>query len=68
METERRMVEELEAKQRTLVARLDSITKREAELREEANALEKSLTIIKHDLKEVGIFLSVCGVHYISSA
>ncbi|XP_034235222.1 rho-associated protein kinase 2 isoform X1 [Thrips palmi] len=52
LETERRLVEGLEAKQRTLVARLDSVTKREAELREEANALEKSLTIIKHDLKE----------------
>lgn len=53
LELERRQVESLEAKQRTLLARLDSATKREAELREEANGLEKSLTLLKHDLKEV---------------
>lgn len=52
LETERRLVEGLEAKQRTLVSRLDSVTKRETELREEANALENKLTILKHELKE----------------
>ena len=53
LETERRLVEGMEAKHRTLMARLEAVTKREAELREEANSLEKSLTILKHDLKEV---------------
>lgn len=61
LETERRLVEGMEAKQRTLMARLEAVTKREAELREEANSLEKSLTILKHDLKEVSTLFSL---HY----
>ena len=53
LERERHLVEILEAKQKTLVTQLDAVTRRESELREEVSSLEKNLTILKHDLKEV---------------
>lgn len=57
LERERRLVETLETKQRTLLSQLESVTNRETELREEVTVLEKNLTILKHDLKEVSIWI-----------
>jgi chromosome segregation ATPase len=56
LEFERRLVETLETKQRTLLSQLEAVTQRETELQEEVTLLEKNLTILKHDLKEVRLF------------
>jgi len=53
LENERRLVENLESKHQALLSRIDAMTHHEMELREEAHALEKTLTLLKHDLKEV---------------
>lgn len=55
LECERLLVETLETKQRTLLSQLEAVTSRETELREEVTMLEKNLTILKHDLKEVSM-------------
>jgi Rho-associated protein kinase 2 len=52
LEHERRLVETLETKQRTLQSQLEAASQQETELREEVTTLEKNLTILKHDLKE----------------
>lgn len=52
LEHERRLVETLETKQRTLQAQLEAASQRETELREDLMTLEKNLTILRHDLKE----------------
>lgn len=52
LERERRQVESLEERQKELVAQLEAVTRREAEFREETTRLEKTLTMLKHDLKE----------------
>lgn len=52
LQKERRVVEQLEAKKRLLVSQLDASSQREADLRSDISALEKTLAILKHDLKE----------------
>ncbi|GFG39590.1 hypothetical protein Cfor_01020 [Coptotermes formosanus] len=52
LEHERRLVETLETKQRTLQSQLERASQRETELQEEVTTLEKNLTILRHDLKE----------------
>ncbi|XP_063242654.1 rho-associated protein kinase 2 [Bacillus rossius redtenbacheri] len=47
-----RLVEALEAKQRAHLAQLDAVARREAQLQEEVAGLEKTLAILRHDLKE----------------
>jgi septal ring factor EnvC (AmiA/AmiB activator) len=58
LEFERHLVETLETKQRTLLSQLEAVTQRETELQEEVTLLEKNLTILKHDLKEVRLFFA----------
>lgn len=50
-------VEGLEEKQRVLLHQLESAARRESEIREETTHLEKSLTMTKHDLKEVSRYV-----------
>jgi chromosome segregation ATPase len=57
LEFERRLVETLETQQRTLLSQLEAVTQRETELQEEVTLLEKNLTILKHDLKEVSLWI-----------
>jgi len=57
LEHERRLVETLETKQRTLQSQLEAASQQETELREEVTTLEKNLTILKHDLKEVRLWI-----------
>jgi septal ring factor EnvC (AmiA/AmiB activator) len=59
LERERRLVETLEMKQRTLLSQLEAVTQRETDLREEVTVLEKNLTILKHDLKEVSSWMYI---------
>ncbi|KAK0158161.1 hypothetical protein PV328_009199 [Microctonus aethiopoides] len=53
LEQERRQVETMESRHRTLNAQLEAITRRETELREEASRNDKELTILRHNYKEV---------------
>lgn len=55
MEDKTRHVEELLQKQRLLTNQLDEMVLRERSITEETTNLEKSLAILKHDLKEVTI-------------
>jgi septal ring factor EnvC (AmiA/AmiB activator) len=57
LEHERRLVETLETKQRTLQSQLERASQRETELQEEVTTLEKNLTILRHDLKEVRLWI-----------
>lgn len=57
LERERRQVETLETKHRTLLSQLEVVTSHETQLREEVTMLEKNLTILKHDLKEVNFWI-----------
>lgn len=50
---EHRLVEELKAKNQGLNIQLDEVIRREAELRIESTSFEKTITILKHELKEV---------------
>ncbi|KAF4532249.1 hypothetical protein B566_EDAN004335 [Ephemera danica] len=50
---ERRSFEELQTKHRTIVAQLEELRQREAEARAEATEFEKTVTILRHDLKEL---------------
>lgn len=59
LEYERRLVETLETQQRTLLSQLEAVTQRETELQEEVTLLEKNLTILKHDLKEVSHWIHI---------
>ncbi|XP_014286972.1 rho-associated protein kinase 1 isoform X1 [Halyomorpha halys] len=52
LEKERLHVENLEAKQHCLLSQLEISTHRESELRSDISALEKSVAILKHELKE----------------
>lgn len=52
LEKERLHVENLEAKQHCLLSQLEISTHRENELRSDISALEKSVAILKHELKE----------------
>ncbi|XP_058794341.1 rho-associated protein kinase 1 isoform X2 [Phymastichus coffea] len=52
LDKEKKAVELLEAKQKCLVAQLDSVTRMEAELREEAARADKELTLLRHNCKE----------------
>jgi hypothetical protein len=52
---ERRLVEELQSKQRALNSQLEDVIHREADLRAESTAFEKTITILKHELKEVNL-------------
>jgi len=49
---EKHAQEELKAKQKSLRAKLDEIEKRESDLRAEVTNFERTVTILKHDLKE----------------
>jgi serine/threonine protein kinase len=53
LDQEKSNVDELEGKQRILIAQISSLAQRESEIREEASKYEKELTILKHNLKEV---------------
>lgn len=55
LERERRQVESLEERQKELMAQLEALSRREVEFREETTRLEKTLTMLKHDLKEVTV-------------
>jgi chromosome segregation ATPase len=50
---ERRLAEELQTKQRAITAQLEELRQRETEARAEVTNFEKTVTILKHDLKEV---------------
>ncbi|XP_014259606.1 rho-associated protein kinase 2 isoform X2 [Cimex lectularius] len=52
LEKERKLKEAIELRQNSLISQLELSTQREVELRQEMTALEKSLAILKHDLKE----------------
>lgn len=56
MENKQLEVEELLEKQRTLTLQLDEMVLREIRITEETSNLEKSLAMLKHDLKEVRVF------------
>lgn len=49
---EKHAQDELRAKQKSLRAKLEEVEKRESELRAEVTNFERSVTILKHDLKE----------------
>ncbi|CAB3381685.1 Hypothetical predicted protein [Cloeon dipterum] len=49
---EKHLQEELRAKQKSLRAKLDEMERREAELRAEVTGFEKSITLLRHELKE----------------
>lgn len=53
LDLEKRSVEQLELKQRDLIAQLDSLAQRESEMHDQAAKYEKELTILKHGYKEV---------------
>lgn len=53
LEREKRQVDAMENRHRTLTAQLEAITQRESELREEAGRADKELTILRHSYKEV---------------
>ncbi|KAG5887883.1 hypothetical protein JTB14_015534 [Gonioctena quinquepunctata] len=53
LEQEKLNVENLEAKQRQLLAQLEAIAQRECDVREEVTKYEKDLTILRHSYKEV---------------
>ncbi|XP_063903455.1 rho-associated protein kinase 2 isoform X2 [Zophobas morio] len=53
LDQEKNTVEELESKQRILIAQISNLAQRESEIREEASKYEKELTILKHNFKEV---------------
>lgn len=52
LEKERKNVEILEGRQKNLISQLEISNHRETELRQEISALEKSLALLKHELKE----------------
>ncbi|KAL1123816.1 hypothetical protein AAG570_001587 [Ranatra chinensis] len=52
LEKEKKVVEELESKQRALSAQLELAVHTETELRQDISGLEKTLAILKHELKE----------------
>lgn len=53
LEQEKSNVDTLEAKQRILLAQLETIAQRESDLREEATKYEKENTLLKHNCKEL---------------
>lgn len=53
MEEKKLQVEQLLEKQKTLTFQLDEMVLRESRITEETSNLEKSLAMLKHDLKEV---------------
>lgn len=53
LEQERLNVENLETKTKILVAQLDTLARRESELREDTIKSEKEITILKHNVKEI---------------
>uniref|UniRef100_A0AAR5PT45 Rho-associated protein kinase let-502 n=1 Tax=Dendroctonus ponderosae TaxID=77166 RepID=A0AAR5PT45_DENPD len=53
LEQEKNNVETLEAKQRILIAQLDTLAQREGDLRDEISKYEKELTLLKHGYKEM---------------
>ncbi|XP_047365122.1 rho-associated protein kinase 2 isoform X2 [Vespa velutina] len=52
LERERRQIESMEARQRALSVQLETMTRRETELREEAGRADKELTLLRHNYKE----------------
>ena len=52
LERERRQVENLESRQRTLTSQLEALTEREAELQAEATRADKELALLRHSHKE----------------
>ncbi|KAK7872306.1 hypothetical protein R5R35_002762 [Gryllus longicercus] len=52
LEKERRLVRELNVKQNTLLLQLEELTRRETDLTEKINLLEKTITTTKYDLKD----------------
>lgn len=52
LERERRQMENLEIRHRTLTAQLEALTEREAQLREEAGRADKELALLRHSHKE----------------
>ncbi|XP_012273946.1 rho-associated protein kinase 2 [Orussus abietinus] len=52
LDMERKQVEILESRQRSLATQLDGLTRRETELREEAGRADKELAILRHSYKE----------------
>lgn len=52
MISEKNVQDELRAKQKSLRAKLEEVEKHESELRAEVTNFERTVTILKHDLKE----------------
>ncbi|XP_008487446.1 rho-associated protein kinase 2-like [Diaphorina citri] len=53
LERERREMSQLEERQRQLSEQYEAVSARETALRDEMGQLEKNLTILRHDLKEI---------------
>lgn len=53
LEEEKQQVESLRAKHAALTTKLEDMVAREMQLNDETSHLEKSLAMLKHDLKEV---------------
>lgn len=53
LKQEKLNVESLEAKQRQLLAQIETIAQRESDIREEANEYQKDLTMLRHTYKEL---------------
>lgn len=53
LEQEKNNVETLEAKQRILIAQLDTLAQKEGDLRQELSQYEKEVTVLKHNCKEM---------------
>ncbi|KAJ8687284.1 hypothetical protein QAD02_023078 [Eretmocerus hayati] len=52
LDKERKLVEQLEIKQKTLITQLENISQKESELREESIRADKELTLLRHNCKE----------------
>ena len=52
LDKEKRQVESLESRQKALTTRLEAMTRRETELREEIGRADKELTLLRHNYKE----------------
>lgn len=53
LDQERKNVENLETKTKILVSQLETLARREAEMREDTIRSEKEITILKHNVKEI---------------
>lgn len=53
LRAEQLTVEDLESKQRILIAQLESVAQRESDIRQDCSKYEKELTLLKHNYKEI---------------